>query len=99
METLDTTILRAGSLWENHHGVTLLHLLLQTVHHLFRIRNGEEIGITDHDTIERIMPHPVLRQDDQFGCQHDDTHQVEVRLMVTDNHRRLLEGLVVGITI
>ena len=39
------------------------------------------------------MPHPVLREDDQFRCQHHNRHQIQMRLVVADDDCRLLEVL------
>lgn len=99
METLDPAISRTCALWENHDGIAFLDFLLQIVPHLLRIRDGEEVGIADDDAIEWIMPHPVFGEDDEFWRQHHDAHQVEVRLVITDNHRWLFESLSMRITI
>ena len=45
------------------------------------------------------MPHPVLREDDQFRCQHHNRHQIQMRLVVADDDRRLLEILTLWVTI
>ena len=37
------------------------------------------------------MPHPALREDDQFRCQHHNRHQIQMRLMVADDDRGIPE--------
>ena len=93
METLDVTIGRTGAFGEYHHRIALSDLFCDILGHLLGFQDREIVGIADDDAIERIMPDPVLGQYNQVGCQHHDGHQVEVRLVVANNHRWFLEGL------
>ena len=99
MEALNATILRTCSLWEYHNRIAFTHFLFQIIQHLISIRNGEEIRITNHDAIKRIMPYPVLSQNNQFGRQHHHTHQVEMRLMIADDYCWFVERFAMRITI
>ena len=60
---------------------------------LYTIAHGIELSPMDDHSIERVVPHPVVREENHPRREHHQAHQVEVRLMVTDDHSRFLEGL------
>ena len=91
LEQSDSAVFRTCSLREYHHRVTFINLLPDLHFHIIHIRDGEEIRITDNETVKGIMPHPALREDDQFRCQHHNRHQIQMRLMVADDDRGIPE--------
>ena len=85
METLYMTISRTRTFWEYHHRIALADFLGKHIGHLLRIANRKEVSISDDNAIERIVPHPILSKYYQIGSQQHNSHQIKVRLMVTND--------------
>ena len=86
VEAQDVALRRAGALWEHGNGIAplvesaqLFDVVLDAVAH--RI----EFSVVDDSTIEGIVPHPVFGEEHHAGGEHQQAHQVELRLVVADD--------------
>lgn len=61
------------------------------------VRHGVELRIADHQPVDRVAVDPVVGQHDEVRGQHQDAHQVEVRLVVADDDRGFVEPLADGV--
>lgn len=52
---------------------------------------GIVFGVADEKTVEGIVPHPVVGEEDEAWRQTEEIDEVEMGLMVADEHRRLVE--------
>ena len=94
MESQDATVLRASPLREDGYRIASFIETAQPLHMLFdAITHRIILCLMNHHTIERIIPHPVVGEEDDSWRQHHQTHQVEMRLMVADQDGRLLKVL------
>ena len=79
MKAEDRAIGRSCAFGEDHDGITAVYGVAQTVDHLFdTARDGIKVGISDQSSVKRRVPHPIVRQNNEFGREHHDTHQIKV---------------------
>ncbi len=83
MEAADAAVQGPPALRAPAAAVTLFHQSRQpgrdTLHAL---GGGEEIGLADDETVQRVVPHPVGGKNHQLGRKGQHGQQVKVRLVV-----------------
>ena len=55
------------------------------------ILHRQIFGIANQETIERIVPHPLVGEEDYLRRKHQLAHQVEMRLMIADDDAWFVE--------
>ena len=55
------------------------------------VGRGIVFGIVNEESEDWTIPHPVVRKEDEFGCQRQEISQIEMRLMIADDDRWLIE--------
>lgn len=94
MESLNMAVRGSGTFRKDNDGVSSPYQIRQSVDVLLQtVGDGVELGISYDQSVDGVAMYPVVCQYDEFGAKHQNTHQIEVRLMVADDDGRLLECL------
>ena len=92
MEASDLTVLRASSLGIDCYRITSFHQRLQfRQQFLNAFANGIVLRISNQQTIGGIVPYPVVGQKHDVWRKDQLTEEIQVRLMVTDDHPGTVE--------
>ncbi len=98
VKPLDAAIRRTGSFGKDDDGITSADQIRQSADiSLEPFGNRIEFGLTDDEPINRVAVDPVVREHDQFRRQHQNAHQIEVRLVVADDDCGLREIFAAGV--
>src|SRR4051812_3267019 len=93
MEAMNLSIEAAGAFWKNQHRISISDESLQFWQTFFiAFRSGIIIGHLYNETIKGRIVHPIVSKHYYFGMQLQCKREINVRLMVGNDERRLIES-------
>ena len=92
VKAADTAVYGTRALRIQRYAVATLHQRTETRHQLVNAhRNRIALGITNEQSVQAAVPHPVIGQEYHVWCADKLACKVKMRLMVADDDRRLAE--------
>src|SRR5699024_3657515 len=92
MKSINFTIQSSLSFWENKDGIPIGYFLFNFMKAFFYTFVSRIIvGKSNDQSIKRIVVHPFICKNNNFRMQHEYQNQIQMGLVIGNNHRRLGE--------